>query len=317
MKKATPLLLCFLVLRLSAQDSAPKDTSWKTTGLFGLNFAQTQLSNWAGGGQNNIAINSIVNYQAIYQKEHNTWESKLDAQFGVIRTGESAVFKKNLDQLLFLTKYNHVGFSKHWFYAAQADYRTQFAPGYIYKNDSIVGRATSDINSPGYIQALIGLDYKPVNYFSMTFSPLAGKITIVDRQYLADEGAYGVKKAEKDPVTGNVIKHGEKIRFEVGGRIVVKFKKEIVKNVTLDSYLDLFSNYQNHPENIDVVFNNLLSVKLAKYFSLTILSQMLYDNDIITIKDVDNDGKFDSPGDVFGPRLQMMNTFALGFSYRF
>ena len=317
MKKHYALLLILLAAMLKAQDVPVKDTSWKTNGLFGLNFSQTQLSNWAGGGQNNVAINSIINYQAIYQKEHNTWESKLDAQFGLIRTGESNTFKKNLDQLLFLTKYNHIGFSKHWFYVTQADYRTQFAPGYVYKDDSIVGRATSDINSPGYVQLLIGLDYKPVNYFSATFAPLAGKMTIVDRQYIADEGGYGVKKAEKDPVTGEIIKHGEKIRLEVGGRIVLKFKKELVKNVTLDSYLDLFSNYTNHPENIDVIFNNLLSIKISKFFSLTILSQMLYDNDIITIKDVDNDGKFDNPKDVYGPRLQMMNTFALGFSYKF
>lgn len=319
MKKIYLLMLALgATLSIKAQDEAPvqKDTSWKSSGLFGINFSQTALSNWAGGGQNNIALNSILNYQLIYAKGIHYWENKLDAQFGLIRTGESEIFKKNLDQLLFLTKYNVKAFKKYWFYAAQADYRTQFAPGYIYKNDSIVGRATSDMNSPGYIQLSLGMDYKPTDYFSITLAPLAGKITVVNRQYLADEGAYGVQKAVRD-TAGNIITPGQRVRAEFGGKLIVKFKKELVKNITLDSYLDLFSNYMNNPENIDVVFNNLLSIKLNKFFSFTILSQMIYDNDIITIKDSNNNGKFDDPGDVYGPRLQMMNTLAFGFSYKF
>lgn len=317
----TALFLVWLS-SISAQDSsavapAAKDTSWKTSGLFGLNFSQTQLTNWSGGGQNNIAINGLINYQAIYHKGKQFWESKLDAQFGLIRTGESSLFKKNLDQLLFLTKYNYDTKTKYWFYSAQADYRTQFAPGYVYSGDSIIGRATSDINSPGYIQLALGMDYKPTSYFSLNLAPLAGKITIVNRQYLADAGAYGVQKAETDAVTGEITKPGQKVRYEFGGRIVVKFKKEIVKNITLDSYLDLFSNYVNNPQNIDVVFNNLLNIKLNKFFSFTILSQMLYDNDIVTLKDNNNNGLFDDPGDINGPRLQMMNTFAFGLTYKF
>lgn len=318
MKKFYLLFLNFCLLNIIAQETSTpaKDTSWKSQGLFGINFSQTQLSNWAGGGQNNIALNSILNYQLVYAKGSHYWESKLDAQFGLIRTGESDVFKKNLDQLLFLTKYNLSTSNKYWFYTAQADYRTQFAPGYVYKNDSIVGRATSDMNSPGYIQLSLGMDYKPNKYFSITLAPLAGKITFVNRQYLADAGAYGVEKAVTD-TAGNIITPGQRVRYEFGGKLVVKFKKEIVKNVNFDSYLDLFSNYMNHPENIDVVFNNMLSIKLNKFFTFTVLSQMIYDHDIITIKDANNNGKFDDPGDVYGPRLQMMNTFAFGISYKF
>ncbi len=318
MKNVYTLVFLFLTGLVFSQDAKPAavDTTWRTNGLFGLNFSQTQLSNWAGGGQNNIAINGLVNYQVIYAKGVHRWESKLDAQFGIIRTGESSIFKKNLDQLLFLTKYNVYAFKKYWFYTAQADYRTQFAPGYVYNNDSIVGRATSDINSPGYIQLSLGLDYKPKDYFSVTLAPLAGKITIVNRQYLADQGAYGVQKAEFD-TAGNVVKAGQRVRYEFGGKLIVRFKREIIKNVTLDSYLDLFSNYLNNPQNIDVVFNNLLNIKLNKYFSFTILSQMIYDNDIVTLKDNNKNGKFDDPGDINGPRLQMMNTFAFGLTYKF
>jgi hypothetical protein len=198
----------------------------------------------------------------------------------------------------------------------QADYRSQFSQGYNYNGDSIVGTARSDFNSPGYLQLAIGLDYKPTNYFSATFAPMAGKITMVNRQYLADEGAYGVDKAVFD-TAGKIVTHGKRSRFEFGGRIILRFKKDIFKNVNLDSYLDLFSNYSHNPGNIDVVFNNLLTLKINKYFTANVISQILYDDDITIKRDWNKDGKYDTKGDINGPRVQMLTTFAIGFGYKF
>jgi hypothetical protein len=198
----------------------------------------------------------------------------------------------------------------------QGDYRSQFSPGYNYKGDSIVGTARSDFNSPGYIQLALGLDYKPTNYFSATFAPLAGKVTLVNRQYLADEGAYGVEKAVLD-TAGRIVTHGKRARLEFGGRIILKFKKDIFKNVNLDSYLDLFSNYGHNPGNIDVVFNNLLTFKINKYFTANIISQILYDDEVITKRDWNKDGKYDNKNDINGPRVQMLTTLAIGFGYKF
>lgn len=318
MKKTLLLFTLICVLTGNAQEPSQKDTSWKSAGLFGLNFSNTSLSDWSGGGQNNVAFNSILNYQIIYAKANTIWETKLDAQLGFIKNNNAPSFKKNLDQLFLLTKYNLKAFKKYWYYSAQADYRTQFAPAYVYNGDVRIDSvpATSDINSPGYIQVALGLDYKPTDYFSINFAPAAGKITIVNRQYLADEGAFGVQAAVRND-QGEIVTPGKKVRYEFGGRIIVKFKKEIVKNTTLDSYLDLFSNYANNPGNIDVVFNNLLSIKLNKFFAVTLLSQMIYDDDIITKRDWNEDGLYDNPNDINGPRLQLMTTFAIGFSYKF
>lgn len=329
MKKILSVFLLGLGLKAAAQEPlvlqpilkdtlAPKkDTSWKVSGFIGLNFSQTWLSNWQGGGQDNLAGNSILNLQADYKKGKQQWTNKLDAQYGLMRPGFGIKkLRKNIDQLFALSKYNINAFNKYWFYAAQADYRTQFAPGYTYAGDSIVGRATSDFNSPGYIQLALGLDYKPTDYFSATFAPLAGKITLVNRQYLADEGAYGVEKAVRDTM-GNVITPGKRSRAEFGGRIILKFKKDIVKNVNLDSYLDLFSNYMNNPQNIDVVFNNLLTMKVNKYLSANIICQMIYDDDITIKRDINGDGLYDRPTEINGPRLQVLTTIAVGFGYKF
>jgi len=319
MKKTIALFLICLAISGNAQDPiqpAKKDTSWKTSGFFGLNFSQTSLSNWQGGGQDNIAGNAILNVQAIYKKGKSEWLNKLDAQYGLIKTNGDRLFKKNIDQLFALSKYNLNAFNKYWFYAAQGDYRTQFSPGYNYNGDSVVGTARSDFNSPGYIQLAIGLDYKPTKYFSATFAPIAGKITMVNRQYLADEGAYGVEKAVLD-TAGKIVTHGKRSRYEFGGRVILRFKKDIFKNVNLDSYLDLFSNYANKPGNIDVVFNNLLTLKINKYFTANVISQVLYDDEVITKRDWNKDGKFDNKNDINGPRVQMLTTLAIGFGYKF
>jgi hypothetical protein len=311
------LLLPFL---LFSQDSIPpivRDTSWKISGFLGLNASQTALNNWQGGGQSNMALGTLFNLEVKYKRDKfEQWVNKLDAQFGLIKPGDAAGFRKNLDQLFFLSKYNSLAFGNHWFWAIQADYRTQFAPGYKYAADTIVGRAVSDFNSPGYIQLALGLDYKPNDELSITLAPLAGKITMVNRQHLADEGDFGVKKAERDSA-GRITRQGKLIRYEVGGRIIMKFRKEIMKNVLLDSYLDLFTNYLVKPGNVDVIFNNFLTVKVNRYFTVNITSQMLYDDDVVIKRDWDKDGQYVSEGDIFGPRLQMLNTFAVGFAYKF
>lgn len=290
---------------------------WKSSGFIGINFSQTALSNWQGGGQDNVTLNNILDYQIIYQKNKHSWNNKISANYGIIRSGSDKIFKKNNDQLLFISKYNLNGWNKYFFYSAMLDFRTQLAPGYNYKGDSIVGRAISDFFSPAYIQLAFGLEYKPVNYFSITLSPLSGKVTIVTRQYLADAGAFGVEKAIYDPITGNIIQHGKKIRYEFGGRLTLKFKKDLNPLISWDAYLDLFSNYLHNPQNIDVVMNSLLTIKLTKIFTITLLNQMIYDDDIKIIRDWNKDGKYDHSNDIYGPRLQMLSTFGIGLGLKF
>jgi len=293
----------------------PQDTTWRTPGIIGLNISQTSLSDWQGGGQDNLSLISLAQFDPVYKKGIYEWMGKVDAQYGLIKTGDSKLYKKNIDRLFLLTKYDIKSHNKYWFYSVQADFRTQFSPGYDYYGDS-VSIATSDFLCPAYIQLALGMDFKLEDYFTITFAPAAGKVTIVNRQYLADEGAYGVEPAVRD-TAGNVITKGKRSRFEFGGRIVVRFKKEIVKNISLDSYVDLFSNYANNPGNIDVVINNTFNFKITRFFSASIISQMLYDDDIITKRDWDGDGLYDNPSDIFGPRLQALTTLAVGFAYKF
>ncbi|MCX8080302.1 MAG: DUF3078 domain-containing protein [Bacteroidia bacterium] len=64
------------------------------------------MHNWQGGGKDNIALNSILNYQLTYQKGKSTLLNKLDAQYGIFRPGDFKKFRKNIDQIFFLSKYS-------------------------------------------------------------------------------------------------------------------------------------------------------------------------------------------------------------------
>ena len=92
MKKKVLVALALLVTILSAnaQDvvvsnaEAKKDTAWKFGGFFGLNLAQTSLSNWQGGGQDNIAFSGLLNVEAVYKKKKSEWINRFDGQYGIV-----------------------------------------------------------------------------------------------------------------------------------------------------------------------------------------------------------------------------------------
>ncbi len=319
MKKIIVLFSFFISLTLAAQDSAKvavKDTSWKTNGFIGLNLSQTSLNNWQGGGEDNFAVTSIFNFEAIYSKNQNEWATKVDAQYGLIRSGNASIFKKNADQLFGFTKYSLHTSKKHLFYTLTADFRSQFSPGYNYYADSIAPGIVSNFMAPAYIQLCLGMDYKLDDYFSLTVAPLAGKVTVVNDRGLADAGAFGVEAAKLD-TAGNVITPGQKIRYEFGGRVTLRFKKDLSKFVNLDTYADFFSSYGNNPQNVDVVWNTLMTLKINKFLSATFTSKMIYDHDIIIKYDWNKDGKYDHKNDINGPRTQWLTSFGVGLGYKF
>ena len=262
------ILAVFLIFSLNAvaQTEAKKDTSyWHLKGFVGLNLSQTSASNWQGGAQDNIAFSGLLNLELNYKKDKNEWVNRFDGSYGIMRLSNAKFWQKNVDQLFFMSKYSMYAFKKFWFYTVMGDFRSQFSDGYKYYDDTLKV-AVSRFCSPGYIQLALGLDFKPADYFVATLSPLAGKITLVTDQNFANAGDYGVEKAVYD-TAGKIITPGKKARYEFGGRLTLKFKKDITKQFSIDTYADFFSNYMKEPQNIDVVWNTLLKLKITKFFT--------------------------------------------------
>ncbi len=86
-----------------------------------------------------------------------------------------------------------------------------------------------------------------------------------------------------------------------------------MKNVTLDTKLDLFSNYLDNPQQIDVNWDMLLTFKVNDYLSASLLTQLIYDYDIQFGDDTTGDGV----DDTFESRVQFKELFGLGLTYSF
>jgi len=274
---------------------------WKYGGGSVFTFSQTSFTNWAKGGDNSMAANLLMNIFANYKKDNSTWDNILELGYGIINVGENGL-RKSEDKIDLSSKYGRKAVEK-LYYSALINFKSQFSKGYDYPNDSVV---VSNYLAPGYILTAIGLDYKPKESITIFLSPLTGKVTIVDDEVLADSGAYGVEKAVFDTL-GNRITAGKKFRSEFGGYLKVMYKEDIFKNVNFQTKLELFSNYSEEPENVDLNWEILVTMKLNKFLSVNFSSNLLYDHDIdIT----DKDGSI-------GPRTQYMEVFGIGFSYKF
>jgi hypothetical protein len=99
----------------------------------------------------------------------------------------------------------------------------------------------------------------------------------------------------------------------------MSWKKNIWENVNFQTNLDLFSNYANNPENIDINWNSLLSMKVNKYLTTTITTALIYDDDIDIVEtDANGIPKQDANGSqIVGPRTQFKYVLAVGFQYQF
>lgn len=297
-----------------SQDSTktPQDTIWKYGGFGSATFNQVSLTNWAAGGQSSLSLSGLLSLFSKYKKDKTTWDCNLDLAYGFLK-GDGNKLQKNDDRIEFNTNFGHQAKGK-FFYSANLNFRTQFANGFNFPNDSVV---TSRFMAPGYATAALGFNYKEGDVFSFFLSPASGKFTFVLDQTLADAGAFGVKAAELD-ANGNVISAGKQIRAEFGASLTAKFQMEVMKNVTFKTGLQLFNNYTDkvaaNRGNIDINWDVLISMKINKFLTTSLMTNLIYDHDINlpTIKKVN--GVKTEVGS--GPKTQFKEVFGIGLSYR-
>lgn len=280
---------------------------WKTGGVVAINFTQVSLTNWAAGGNNSLSLNGLVSLYANLKKGNSTWDNTLDLGYGLLKQGDEEL-RKTDDRIDFMSKYGKKAFH-HWYYAGLINFKSQMAPGYKYPDDSTV---ISRFLAPGYILGAFGMDYKPSDAFTLFVSPLTSKLTIVNDARLANAGAFGVKKATYDDV-GTLLTEGEKYRAEYGGYLRAILSANVMKNIKLQTKLELFSNYAEDPDHVDVNAELLLAMKVNDYISATISTQLIYDHDIDIAVDENNDGTIDATG----PRTQFKEVLGIGFTYKF
>jgi hypothetical protein len=292
MKKIGLTLVFGMLTCLSsvAQDTIP--SNWKFKAVGAINGTSARFSNWNAGGQNTVSWIALFDAQANYKKNKLRWENGMHLAYGQNRIKINPWAKT--DDVLSI--YSKIGYavSEHLDIALLNDFKSQFD---LSKDAEL--NLLSKFMAPGYLINALGVEYKPNDQFQVFASPFTGKTTFVNDFTLSQAGAFGV-----DP--------GKKVRPEFGAFIKFLYNDEIVKNVTFKGKLELFSNYLDSPQNIDVNAEALFNFKINKWLSASWSFNMIYDDDIdisILGEDGSEIGK--------GPRAQIKNVLGIGLSYSF
>jgi hypothetical protein len=271
-------------------DTVPK--LWKTGGLLSLNFNQGSQSNWAAGGENSsLALSTFLHAYAFYKKGKNSWDNTLDLAYGIVNT-TSLGSRKSDDRIDLLSKYGYE-MAKSWYLSGLLNVKSQFAPGYAYPDDK--GRVlTSDFFSPGYVLLSPGINYKPNDAFSVFVSPATARWIIVRNDSLASVGAFGVDS-------------GKNSKIELGAYATISYMKKLGTAAVYTGRLDLFSNYADKPQDVDISMTNLLAVKITSIFSMTFALNLIYDNDVKQVK---------SDGTAGGAAMQIQELLGIGIAVK-
>ncbi len=277
MKRTLLLLaLIFGVSFANAQDedkdnpASDNDTigPWTARGNASLMFNQSTFNNWLAGGENNISGTAGLNYDVNYKKGDWTWDNKFIGSYGIVKTRTSAFAKKTDDRLL-INSIVGKQISRYWYYSGFLNFRTQFTKGYNYsrdENDVEVREEYTNFFSPAYLSIGPGFFFKRNDNFKVNLSPAASKFTFVDRNFtLPNEAYFGVKE-------------GKWMRYELGMNASAYYKLDIIANVTLENILNLYSNYLEDPQNVDIDYQLNVVMKINRYLSTNISFQTIYDD---------------------------------------
>lgn len=183
MKRNFFLVACLIAATsVFAEDEAPKP--WQWSGIVGLNANATGMVNWAAGGNNNIAGNVFGKVRLLYSENNLSWETNLEAEYGLTYVDQKFdKLQKSSDRLMFNTKFGWA-FQPKWFLTVNAGFLTQFDLGRNYLGTGAPNPVISNILAPSYTDISVGFDYKPVDFFSLYLSPVAGRITTA---YVSDK----------------------------------------------------------------------------------------------------------------------------------
>lgn len=294
MKKFYLLILSVVffanIIEAKNNDEELQDGVYKLNGVVGLNISQTALSNWSAGGENSVAGTGYLNASLRRKSGKWLWSNNLALEYGLTYT-ESNGTQKVSDKIDFSTQLGYKATDK-WYYTVMGDLKTQFYKGYKYPDKS---HYISKFFAPAYSNISVGMEYRPNDFYSVYISPLAGKMTFVQDDYLSSIGAFGV-----DP--------GDKFRAQFGAYVKARAQKTIMENVKLISSVDFYTAYDSSFGNVDINWDLMLSMKINKFLSATVNTTLKYDDDVKSVN---------AEGIQKGPKVQFKEMLGIGVAYNF
>lgn len=311
---------------------AVADSGWTKKGSIAVGVTGSYFNQWAAGGINSAGLNGLLNYGVNYRNSEHAWDNTLIIAYGMLNQGfaTSEAWVKTDDRFDLTSKYGRP-IKSNLYYAVLGNFNTQFAPGYAPGANGLPDRKAiiSNFASPARLLLSIGLDYKPNSDLSLFFSPITYRGIYVADELLSAQGAFGVDQGIVLDTLINgearkvILKNGATARHEVGAYLRLNYSKKFTENFNLTSRFELFSNYLDKPQNVDLAWETIAAWKIGKYFSVTTTVNFIYDDNTNVTKTktlvTDNgDGTTTSEASTyFSKGLQTRIITSLGLTYNF
>jgi len=288
--------LAWPVSDASASEVAPPDTlteahGWLTELGITFNLAQAAYHEWQEGGLSSLTVASNVNGR--FARVTGDFRQRHDTRlaFGLTRQ-DTLPMRKSMDVIRYSTELQYTGLGA-WLPTLASELRTQFAPGFDfgptverYPELAFLIRPgerlkVSDFFSPATWTQSIGLAYEPEGWFRFRAGlGLQESIVMIERLR---------------PVYGN--RPDQAVRLQAGLDALIEARGEPFENVRLQSRLTLFQAFTQIAESApDVVWENLVQLRVNRWLSVNGEIVALYDRDVLD-------------------RVQLKQTAAIGISF--
>lgn len=260
---------------------------WNTGGNVSLLLNQSAFNHeWTGGGTTNISGNLKLNYDFNYRKDKLSWNNRFLVDYGITKNKGDKYSKKTNDRLELNSILGYQVQESEWFYSFFLNFKTQVAKGYEFdkdlpQDDPNYRTETTHIFSPAYLQFGPGMLWKKSDNLYVNIAPATAKLVFVDKKFTeVDESIPGaVDDYNENPYFG--VDANESMRFEFGAAISAYAKLNLMKNVSMENILSLYSNYLEDPQNIDVDYTMNLNMKVNDYITTNLTFQAIYDDNAV------------------------------------
>lgn len=323
-----------------------KPDYWTESLKTNIKYGQTTLTNWAAGGDNTVTLQAFVDGNANYKKDDLFWNNRLQLDYGFVYASSKPILQKSDDRIYLESKLGYKNAEmRNFSFSANYDFKSQFSTGYDYLTPAVpdgyesledlkhkdkinlwkdARKVKSGFLAPAYTNLALGIDLKPWKWLSLNFAPLTGGVVIVRDEGLRKNFGMELKEPYKDAskmspetlekfdadmASGDldlIGKYYRGARFEFGAQMKADIAVNVNENFKYTSQLVLFSNYLDKPQNMRVNWDNRFDWKLAKYFSLTFTTNMIYDDKVLIYSDVDGLTK---------QRVQFKQSLLFGFTW--
>lgn len=276
---------------------------WKRGGNIMFLLNQSAFNNaWLGGGVSSLAGNLGVNYDYNYASKTTIWDNKFILAYGLTKIKDQDMNKTD-DRIEITSLYGKKVGQGKWYYSGFLNFKSQMDSGFLAVQktddngtplnpaDDIVTSENVKIShffSPAYLQAGPGMLWKENENLKVNIAPATSRLIYVDKHFTEFSSSFGVEQ-------------GENTRFEFGAALNAYYKLDLMANVTMENILNLYANYLDKPQNVDVDYQMNLAMKVNKYITANIAFQAIYDDNANPVKS----------------EVQVREVFGLGVNYGF